>query len=383
VTDQCDRPARLDLEVDVAEHRPLRLVAEVDAAEPDPALAGRELDRVVRVRDVLRLVDDLEDPLAGGGCALRLADPHAEHAERQDEHHHEQVEDDELVQRQRAVHDHAAADEQDAGLREERQEGHERHVEGALPVRADALLEHRFRPPLELRLLGRLLRERLHDVDADDALLGDGRHVGHPLLDVAQERVRDVAVPVCEGDEQRRDRERDEREPPVDDEHDAGDADDRKDVLEEEDQAVAEEEAHRLQVDRRAGHQLPRLVAIVKAERQPDEPGVERVSHVELDTECLPPGDEPAADHQQGLHQADRDDRGHDQLDRAPVVPLDRLPDRRPRQERDRDLRRLGGRREHDRDNERELVGAQEPEQAGKRVAIRGRFVHSSSRRRV
>ena len=150
------------------------------------------------------------------------------------------------------MHDHAPADEQDARLCEERQEGHQREIERPLPVRTHALLEDRLRAPLELRLLGRLLRERLDDVDADDALLGDGGHVGHPLLDVAQERVRDVAVPVREGDEQRRDRERDEREPPVDDEHDAGDADDGEAVLEEEDQAVAEEEAHRLEVDGRA-----------------------------------------------------------------------------------------------------------------------------------
>ena len=48
----------------------------------------------------------------------------------------------------------------------------------------------------ELLLLGRLLRERLDDVDADDVLLGHGRDVGELLLHLAQRRVRDVAVPV-------------------------------------------------------------------------------------------------------------------------------------------------------------------------------------------
>ncbi len=57
---------------------------------------------------------------------------------------------------------------------------------------------------VELRLLRRLLRERLHDVDADDVLLGDRRDVGELLLHVAQRRVRDVAVAVRERDEQRR-----------------------------------------------------------------------------------------------------------------------------------------------------------------------------------
>ena len=46
--------------------------------------------------------------------------------------------------------------------------------------------------------------------------------------------------------------ERDERELPAVDEEDDRDHDDRDHVLREEDQAVAEEEAHRLEVDRRA-----------------------------------------------------------------------------------------------------------------------------------
>ena len=38
--------------------------------------------------------------------------------------------------RERAVRDHPAADEQHGGLREQRQEGEQRHVDRALPVRA-------------------------------------------------------------------------------------------------------------------------------------------------------------------------------------------------------------------------------------------------------
>ena len=74
----------------------------------------------------------------------------------------------------------------------------QRHVERALPVRAQRLLEDRLGARGELRPLLRLLRERLDDVDADDVLLGDGRDVGELLLDVAQRRVRDVAVAVGE-----------------------------------------------------------------------------------------------------------------------------------------------------------------------------------------
>ena len=72
------------------------------------------------------------------------------------------------------------------------------------------------RAPLEARLPPLLLRERLDDVDADDRLLGDRRDVGEALLDVAQHRVRHGRVAVGDGDERRRDRERDQGEPPVD-----------------------------------------------------------------------------------------------------------------------------------------------------------------------
>ena len=157
--------------------------------------------------------------------------------------------------------------------------------------------EERLRAALELVLLGLLLRERLDDVDADDVLLGDRRDVGHLLLDVAQHRMRDVAVAV--GDARPATGENasatsasfheiDEEQHP--------DADDGEDVLEEEDQPVAEEEAHALEVDGRARHQLPGLVAVEVAEREPHELRVERVPQVELDAERLLAGDQPPAD---------------------------------------------------------------------------------------
>ena len=109
-------------------------------------------------------------------------------------------------------------DEQHGGLREQRQEGEQRHVDRALPVRAHRRLEDRSGRALELRLAALLLRERLDDVDADDRLLRDRRDVAELLLDVAQHGVRDVAVAVGDGDDHRRDRERDQRQPPLDDE---------------------------------------------------------------------------------------------------------------------------------------------------------------------
>ena len=88
-----------------------------------------------RVGDLLRLVEHLEDPLAGGDGALARADPHAEHPQRHDEHEHVDVERDELAERELAVDDAVPAGEEHRGLREERQEGEERHVERALARR--------------------------------------------------------------------------------------------------------------------------------------------------------------------------------------------------------------------------------------------------------
>ena len=171
------------------------------------------------------------------------------------------------------------------------------------------LPEDGLRAPLELRLLRRLLRERLHDVDADDVLLGDGRDVGELLLHVAQRRVRDVAVAIGERDEDRRDREHDQREPPLEEEEDDRHRHDGEHVLEEEDQPVAEEEADALQVDGRARHQLAGLVAVVEAEGEPHEVRVEAAAHVHLDVERLAAGDQAPAGHERGAHDAEADDR--------------------------------------------------------------------------
>ena len=170
----------------------------------------------------------------------------------------------------------------------EREEREQRHVERALPVGAEALREDGLRRALEPRCSRALLRERLHDVDADDRLLGDRRDVASFCCTSRSIGCAMWLYRYASTDEQRRDRQRDQRQPPVDDEEDDRDADDREHVLGEEDEAVAEEEAHGLQVDRRTGHQLAGLVAVVEAEAQPHELGIEGVADVVLDAECLP-----------------------------------------------------------------------------------------------
>ena len=133
---------------------------------------------------------------------------------------------------------------------------------------------------------------------ADDALLRDGRDVRELLLYVPEHGLGDLAVAVRDEHDDGCDREGDERELPAVDEEDDRDDDDRHDVLGEEDQPVAEEEPHRLQVDRRPRHELPRLVPVVEAEREPQEVPVELVPEVVLDPERLSARDQPPSDHE-------------------------------------------------------------------------------------
>ena len=184
---------------------------------PGPA---RELERICAIRDLLGLVEDLEDAPPRGDRALRLADPHPEHPERHDEHREQEVEAEERPERERAGDDHPTRGEQHERLGDERQEREQRDVERSLPVGVDRPLEDGVRRGIEVRGPPLLLRERLDDVDARDRLLGDDRDLGEGLLDVAQDGLRDAAVAVGGQRDDRRDRQRDECElPAVEEEH--------------------------------------------------------------------------------------------------------------------------------------------------------------------
>ena len=149
------------------------------------------------------MISKIRSPDAVARCDWPIHIPSARSGD--DEDREIEVERDEAARRQRAVDHHPGADEEHCRLCEQRHERDQRDVERALPVRAERLVEDELRADAELLLLGRLLRERLDDVHADDVLLRDGRDVGEPLLHVAQRRMRDVAVAVGEHDEERRD----------------------------------------------------------------------------------------------------------------------------------------------------------------------------------
>ena len=114
VPDQRDDPACLELEVDRAAARAARGRSRTSRGRRSRGQGQGQLRAPGCVADLLRLVDHLEDALAGRRRALSLADPHAECAQRHHEHRQVEVEADEAADRQRAVRDHSPADVEDA-----------------------------------------------------------------------------------------------------------------------------------------------------------------------------------------------------------------------------------------------------------------------------
>ena len=134
--------ARLELEVDVVQHRPLRVVAERDVLEGDAARAGgsSRASGASRMSSGSSITWKMRSPEAVARCAWPIHMPSARSGSTS-------------IARKRLnatkspsesvpLRDHPPADEQDRGLREQRQEAEHRDVERALAVRLDAQREH-------------------------------------------------------------------------------------------------------------------------------------------------------------------------------------------------------------------------------------------------
>ena len=103
---------------------------------------------------------------------------------------------------------------------------------------------------------------------------------------------------------------------------------------------------------------------------------VEALPHVHLDGERLSARDQPPARHQHRSHEAERKNRADVEPELLPVVGRERAVDDVLRDPDEGDLGSLGADREHDRDDQRDLVRAQEAEQPSERLAIAGRLLH-------
>src|ERR1051325_152623 len=117
-------------------------------------------------------------------------------------------------------------------------------------------------------------------------------------------------------------------------------------------------------------------MAVVEAEREPHKVRVKALPHVHLDGERLPPRDQPPAGHEHGAHEAERDDCADEEPELVLIVRRERAVDHVLRDPDEGDLRALRADREHDRDDQRDRVGAQEAEQPDGSLAIAGRLLH-------
>ena len=237
------------------QHGPLGVVAERDALEASrgPGPAAARARRVRRGspparRSPGRSARRTRSRAAPGRSTCRAA------RSGKIEHREVEVEANEARRRDsEPLRDHAPADEQHRRLREQRQEAEHRHVERALPIRLHALARTRprsgartspARPP-PARTTSRRGRRRCSPrrrsrrppssagrragADATRGCSGmrprSGSGAIASAISASFHEIRKTTI---------------------------ADADDREDVLEEEDQPVAEEEADALQVDRRA-----------------------------------------------------------------------------------------------------------------------------------
>ncbi len=305
-------------------------VAQADPPELDVSAARRQRRRARRVGQLGLAVEDLEDARARSRGALGQVQGHAERAQRADEHVQQQVEGRELAERQVGVDDGVAAEQQDGGDAELWQEADRRVVGGFKARRHHRLLERTPDAAAEALQLARLAREGLDDAHAGDVLLGVGGQFGDALLGLLDRRARAAAVAVGDHHHERRRGERDQAQPRVDHDHHDAREHDREHELQDEHEAVAEEEAHGRQVDGGPAHQLAGLLVVEEAELQALQLAVEALAQVVLDAKRDAPGDHPPPVGETPAREHDADDRQRVHQQRVTVVRDRFVPVRTP-----------------------------------------------------
>ncbi len=353
------------------------LVAQRDAAQLHVATAGGQRGRAGWLGEARLAVEHLEDARARGGGALGQVERHAERAHRADQHVQQQVERGELAERQVGVDHRLASHEQHGGEAELGQEADDGVVRGFQAGRDHRLLEHASGAAPEALQLAGLAGERLDDPHPGDVLLGVRGELADALLHLLDRGPRAAAVAVGDDHHERHRRECDQAQLRVDDDHhDAGEHD-REDRLQDEHEAVAEEEAHRLQVHGAARHQLSRLLVVEEAQLQPLQMAVDPLAQVVFDPQRDPPGDHPPPVHRAPAQQHQRENRERQRQQRVAVVRacpclvvlggVCAMTDRfhgTPREDRERDGHHHREAGEGPGDGQAAAVGAQEAEES-------------------
>ena len=248
------------------------------------------MPRARRLGQRLDPVEPAEAAAGRGERPLREVENPADRLERPDELEQERLEEDELADRDLAVDDGAAAEEDDGG---DRQRG--QVVEAGHVLRLDAGLAERGRadalgPVAEPLAHVVLAAERLHHLDPDDRLVRGLGHVALPRLHLARDR-RD-ATPEAVGDEpDRRQRHgRVERQLRIDEDEDDPGRDDHHHALDPLHEPPADEVADGVEVVRRPRQHLAGRVPVVERAGVAQVGLVEELPHPRLDPDADPRG---------------------------------------------------------------------------------------------
>ena len=226
--DDGDALAGADIEVHILEQRCLRHVAERHMLQRDAARHVRERFGIRRVGDLLRLVHQRKDTSSAGDSVLQLGDNAGNFIERLGVLVGIAEENRQAADRNGTCHgrhgtrkantgiDHAG----DKARDRVRQRGEERRTERCL---TQCLVQR-----AEARLGARLIAERLHDLLPVDHLVEEGRLLAARLRLLAEHIISARGDEFCRKEGQRRQHDDDERDLPVQIEHDAECAEDRE-----------------------------------------------------------------------------------------------------------------------------------------------------------
>jgi hypothetical protein len=223
--------------------------------------------RVLRVHDLRLLVEHRRDPVERGRRREEGVVQLRELLDRVEEVPEVEREGEERADRHVAVHDEPAADPEDDGRGDRREDVDRGEVDAVqnhrLVVRLAVPLVH----APEGRLARRLAGEGLDDAHAGDVLGESRRDEAEPLADTAVGVVRARAEPRRRQAHQREHDERRERKAPIEEEEDDDRPSEDERVLNEARDAVRDELVEGLDVVRDATDDRARPVALVEAER--------------------------------------------------------------------------------------------------------------------
>jgi hypothetical protein len=352
-----------NVEVEVVEDVGQLAVAEADVVEVDVTVDVPELARVRGVDDVRLLVQHDRDPVERRGRGEEGVVELRELLDGIEEVREEEQEGDERARRHVPLDDEPAAEPEHDRGGEGREDVDGREVDAVQDDRLVVGLAVALVDAAEVRLAGRLARERLDDAHPGDVLRERRGHQPEALADAAVRMVRARPEPRGREAHEREDHEGRQRETPVEEEENDHGAREEERVLHEARDAVGDQLVERLHVVGDPADDRARAVALVVAEREALE------MPEELDPEvCESPLADPARvvglcgrkpEDRERRHE-ERDDDERDRLQRAVV---DAVVDHDLGEER-RHERNAGERDERDHGEDRpEPIGAGEPEQ--------------------